>query len=651
MFGLGIFRVVNAQKLVSADPGAPTAIEQMAIRNLFRLRRQRDRLRGCHEYGCADQENARHSVIVRHRHFIRGVKSVRLLARVIMITCDLAFHAQTLSAGPFVQWDGMMLGIQSAAASERTAMVTTNRVLLCLLVCVFFSNLPVCGSDKASSAVGLQFEEAEGTGLSDILKARRVALEKQQGAPLKGHQWWLWGLGKFDYDLDGDIDLIVSIHGGSGGLIIRNNLAESGKLTFTDVTKELGVDGLVPATDNYPLVWDFNGDGYLDIAGLLDDSKTPCLWNEQGKRFTKAEFSLHPINYPDEIRDLNGDGYIDIAQSRRGKRIQFLYDAQANSFTRDIAAIDPLAGLPTGVQDQLKQVFEEPNNRFINIKRFEADLNGDGRSDLILRAFGSYSGDRLGWYLIADESGKLIDATQDAGLPREGAPLLVEDLDHDGDIDLLTASADQAGLFLNDGAGKFTRQEGPLTDFVKRRCPYLHFARRADLNHDGDLELAISNRRYGRQMVFENQGAGKFQPVLSVKGWDADPLVLCDINADGLLDVVVGGAGEKENIGVFLNVTKNPGNGSQLSLREKAPNIYAVGARVELYRAGTLGKPDAIPMRTADAHVDGSPIHLGLGEDETFDLRVRFSDDHELELKDITVKSKMTVGPQGVIRE
>lgn len=505
-------------------------------------------------------------------------------------------------------------------------------------------------SERPSSGqpAGIVFKAADNTGLREILIRRRAELEKRQGGPLKGHAWWLWGLGSFDYDRDGDVDLMVCIHGSTNGVILRNQLIETGKLAFVDVTKELGVDGFVPSTDNYPLMWDFNGDGYLDVAGLLDDTKTPCLLNQGGKRFTKASFTLHPINYPDEIRDLNGDGAVDIAQERHGKRIQFLYDAKSATFTKSESPVDLPVQLPASFRDEMEKIRSKEGNRYVKFKFFRRDLDGDGQLDLVVRAFGSYSGDRLGWYMIADDRGKLTDRTKELALPRGGAPFLIEDIDHDGDIDVLISSGEEAGLFLNDGAGKFARRDGPLTEFVRQRCPYLHVVMRVDFDHDGDLDIAVSNRRYGREKVFENRGKGDFAPVLSVRGWDADPLVLRDINNDNLVDVIVGGAEEKENIGIYLNATPQTGNFCRLFLRMNKPNVYAVGTRVEYFRSGALGEKDARPLLAEEAHLDGSPIHLGLGEATSFDLRVTFPGNKVLQLKNVNAEPEMFVTPDGL---
>jgi len=521
--------------------------------------------------------------------------------------------------------------------------------VLCLAYCLSLLAPWCCWAEAKTRIV---FREIEGTGLAEILGARRALLERRKGASLKGHDWWLWGLSAFDYDGDDDLDLIVCIHGRTDGLIIKNLWKETGAMRFVDVTESLGVDGIVPSTDDYPLVWDFEGDGDLDIAGLLDDSPTPCLINHDGKRFTRAPFTMHPINHPAGVTDLDGDGYLDIYQTVRGKRIVCRYDPQAKVFRKSVTPIEPGVALPPDVEREMAELKSRPNNRFIKLKHIgDHDLNGDGKPDLIISGFGSYAGDRIGWYLIATDEG-FVDRTEAMGLPRDATPFHGRDVDGDGDVDLLLASGARAGLYLNDGRGGFTLKPGPLTDFVKQRCPYLHKAFTADFDNDGDLDLAVSNRRYGRQKVFENLGGGEHRPVLESRGWDADPLVLADLNDDGRMDVIIGGAGTKENIGVFLNETPGAGRYCKLVPRMNGPNRNAVGAVVEIYAAGALKRTDdARPLHTAVAPPDGSPIHVGLGEAAAFDLRVTFPDNAPQVHEDITARPRLMITPDRGVRE
>lgn len=504
-------------------------------------------------------------------------------------------------------------------------------------------------ADTPQSKTRIVFEPAQNTGLSSLLTDHRTALEKRKGAPLVGHEWWLWGLSAFDYDRDGDSDLLVCIHGSTHGALLKNQRRETGQLKFSEVTAELGVEGIIPSTDNYPLVWDFNGDGYLDIAGLLDDRSTPCLLNQAGRKFQKAVFSLHPINGLETLRDLNGDGYVDIRQTRRGRQVEFLFDPGTGSFKKSESDAVPPAGIPAAVSEEIARLKQQPDNRFLDIKYFSHDLNGDGLADLAIRGFGAYAGARLGWYLLAVDKDRFEDRTADLGLPREGAPMLLADVDQDGDVDVLVASSPRGGLYLNDGRGHFSLQSGPLTEFIRERCPYLQVAFPADLDNDGDLDLVVSNRRYGKQLALENLGQGKFEKVLEARGWDADPVVIRDMDGDGRLDLVIGGSDGKESIGIYLNKTPDAGRSVQLSLSMEGPNPYALGGTVELFRSGSLAESSPRVLRRDQPSPDGAPIHLGLGAEESFDLRVTFPGRPPLNLPKLAVQPKLQIDATGMV--
>ena len=67
----------------------------------------------------------------------------------------------------------------------------------------------------------------------------------------------------FDYDNDNDQDLLIGVGFGSSRLL-KNELSETGKLGFTDVTKQVGLER--HTTSMSLNVADFNRDGILDIV-------------------------------------------------------------------------------------------------------------------------------------------------------------------------------------------------------------------------------------------------------------------------------------------------------------------------------------------------------------------------------------------------
>lgn len=158
----------------------------------------------------------------------------------------------------------------------------------------------------------------------------------------------------------------------------------------------------------------------------------------------------------------------------------------------------------------------------------------------------------------------------------------------------------------------------------------------------------ISNARGGAEEVYENQGGGKFKLLLQARGWD-DPIAIGDFNNDGLLDLAVGSPGD--TITIYLNQTTQPGRSVDLYPRMEKPNPFAVGARVEVFRAGELGKAGAKPFWVEKAHADGTPIHVGMGSATKFDLRVIYPGKIPVtvEKQGVEVKQRLRVYADGKI--
>ena len=149
------------------------------------------------------------------------------------------------------------------------------------------------------------------TGLKKIIEDWSAeALEKAGG---KGDgSWWLWGLTALDIDNDGDADFVPTHHSGLGGLILKNQFKETGKVTFVNVTAEMGVESrnLPSAIGRRTWPMDLNGDGFVDLAGI----RSPHYLNEGGKKLTATGKKQFDGLHPESVRDVNGDGYPDIIE-------------------------------------------------------------------------------------------------------------------------------------------------------------------------------------------------------------------------------------------------------------------------------------------------------------------------------------------------
>ena len=188
-----------------------------------------------------------------------------------------------------------------------------------------------------------------------------------------------------------------------------------------------------------------------------------------------------------------------------------------------------------------------------------ADVNADGLQDMYL---GGAAG-QAGVLVIQDKNNSLSKAKIvlfDADAVCEDTDAAFFDADNDGDTDLYVVSggnqkmrghndlADR--LYLNDGAGTFTRTQGALPDTrYNGAC-----VKPADFDGDGDTDLFVGNRSvvgsYGvppPSMLLQNDGKGHFRdatddlaPMLKNLGMVTDA-VWANLDGDKWLDLVVVG--------------------------------------------------------------------------------------------------------------
>lgn len=132
-----------------------------------------------------------------------------------------------------------------------------------------------------------------------------------------------------------------------------------------------------------------------------------------------------------------------------------------------------------------------------------------------------------------------------------GSGVAAEDVDGDGDIDVLILSGAGNALYLNDGKGRFTdATEAAGLDWRRAdgtagepRQPIV-----ADFDNDG-LEDILITYVDDDHRVYRNLGNGKFEDVtsrahLGGKGLVGGPATALDFDNDGLLDLYIGYFGD-----------------------------------------------------------------------------------------------------------
>ncbi len=194
------------------------------------------------------------------------------------------------------------------------------------------------------------------------------------------------------------------------------------------------------------------------------------------------------------------------------------------------------------------------------------DANGDGLQDIYLGGGKRQAGVL---YLQQSSGAWIQDAQSEFALHAESeeTAALFFDADGDQDLDLVTASGGNEAkqgprlrpiLYLNHGgrfktAANFPELAINASDIVAE-----------DLDGDGDMDLIISSNarpqqfaRGSRQIVLFNSGSGKFEDVSESFGADLqeigliEDLEVCDLNSDSRPDLVV--AGHWSPITLFYN--------------------------------------------------------------------------------------------------
>ena len=265
-----------------------------------------------------------------------------------------------------------------------------------------------------------------------------------------------------DFNGDGIPDLAGNTQGGLGVFL------GTGKGTFRAPNVLAGWSGGPFVTG------DFNGDGTVDLAmpGLV------FLNNGAGGLTPQNSFDAGYLVVALAVGDFNGDGNLDIAAMGGGTTI--LEGNGQGGFNQPVSY--PVLG--TGIE-------------FSSVAA--ADLNGDGRPDLLMSDFSNAAIS----VVLNQENGSF---TQGAvyGLPHPPASLAVGDFNGDGKPDVAVAMLveNQIAVMLGNGDGTF----GSQAYYDAVRAPASIAV--GDFNGDGKLDLAVGSTGLG---ILLGNGDGTFQ--------------------------------------------------------------------------------------------------------------------------------------------
>ncbi len=341
-----------------------------------------------------------------------------------------------------------------------------------------------------------------------------------------------------DMNGDGKPDIVVSgnanVYGG-GGLV--SVMLGNGDGTFQPgVTYSSGGFGAGSA-----VIADVNGDGKLDVV-MVNCSKTNNLCDAHdgfvGVMLGNGDGTLQPVissasfgniyQTPSlAIADVNGDGKLDVVVAGVGST-SGIYFLQGNGDGTFLPAV----------------VYSAGDGASYTTSVAISDLNDDGKPDLIATAHcASQSCSEVDWVGVLRGNG---DGTFQSAVTYTypgGADIryvAVADVNGDGKPDLLTANfgSSSAGVLLGKGDGTF--QAAKLYSALgwgASAGPFTVTAR--DVNGDGKPDLVMSTNGVGFLL---NNGDGTFGSAQFLDPEEGvDAVAVADINGDGKPDIVAMG--------------------------------------------------------------------------------------------------------------
>ncbi|HEX3555616.1 MAG TPA: CRTAC1 family protein [Thermoanaerobaculia bacterium] len=486
-----------------------------------------------------------------------------------------------------------------------------------------------------------------------------------------------------DFDGDGDDDLFITDSDtGKPCHLLRNEFRPTGKLAFTDVTKEAGVDGgNDPKSIVADALWlDADNDGRPDL--LVARFGTPILYHNLGNgKFKDVSQEAGLTKFGNTIAaiafDYDNDGRLDLLLGNYFPPVNLIDLPNPHVLPNNLDQATNGGGVT------LWHNVTEPGSgkiRFVEVTEKaglarhtgwtldlgHGDLNNDGWQDLYVAD--DYGTDRL---FLNNGDGTFRDATQAAlgGLDtKKGMNAEIADYDNDGWLDVyVTNITDEYMkecnmLWHNNGDGTFT-------DLSKETgtCNTLWgwAAKFGDFDNDGWQDLfAVDGLRsagkenyipvllemiitpnidftdvnnwpaigsmswsgHQRKKLFRNLGTQAFKEMAAEAGVDNDldgrGIAVADFDDDGRLDLYEANA--NQNSLLYHNVSAPAGHWIELKLIGTKSNRDAIGARATL-KAGGLQMIREVNGGNGYAGQSTRRLHFGLGKATAIDsLEIRW---------------------------
>lgn len=278
------------------------------------------------------------------------------------------------------------------------------------------------------------------------------------------------------------------------------------------------------------LLYDVDGDGDRDVINVNYRSHS-IFWVERPSDLGR-EWPRHLVGLPGpmetgRLHDVDRDGHLDIVANGVKQAAWFRFNAETRQFE----------------QQSLPKTLARHGIGF-------GDVNGDGRGDFV---------GALGWLEAPDDAlgGKWTWHGEFELMKDAGIPILVVDVDEDGDADLVWARGHGYGLFWEEQGSGLNGERQWTRHLIDDTWSQGHASLWVDLDGNGRSVL-VSGKRY---LAHDGKDEGAFDRLLVLGycfdrgrsrwerfvisddprvGFGLDPKV-ADLDGDGDLDLVCPG--------------------------------------------------------------------------------------------------------------
>lgn len=312
--------------------------------------------------------------------------------------------------------------------------------------------------------------------------------------------------------------------------------SQSLKFSFTDVTANVSLRKEGRAA----IFRDFDRDGFLDAATILEDGPPVLYRNQNGNLFSEAarDYSYQKPGTAQTISsaDFDNDGNTDL--------LEILDDVNNK--------------LSFGLGDFTFREVE--TSRYIHPEFIQTDLNlatsqtadfdNDGNLDIY---FSNYNFEDM--LFRNNGAGKFEDVFKKSGINKiinhrsYGATL--SDLNGDGLIDVLITyklAEKNQHIFLYINKGNFHFEQKVDPNFFTDNAPSTYAVISNDFNNDGFPDLVVFNQEFNLQFLI-NDGKANFKDVAKEVGFteklfhpepSGGVIAAADVNNDGWIDLFIG---------------------------------------------------------------------------------------------------------------